>query len=87
MSASIRPALAPGVRLRREKNRTVLLVPEGVVMLNATAAATLELVDGTHTVDDIVEGLSARFEAPREELLRGVEALLRRLSERRMVRL
>ena len=40
----------------------VLLIPEGVVRLNPTAAEVLELCDGERSLDDIVGALSARYE-------------------------
>jgi pyrroloquinoline quinone biosynthesis protein D len=39
----------------------LLLVPEGAVRLNPTAAAVLELCDGERSLDDIVGVLSSRY--------------------------
>ena len=39
----------------------VLLYPEGVVKLNETAAAILELCDGHRTVESIVSDLNDRY--------------------------
>jgi coenzyme PQQ biosynthesis protein PqqD len=39
----------------------MLLVPEGAVRLNPTAAEVLELCDGGHSLDEIVGALSARY--------------------------
>jgi pyrroloquinoline quinone biosynthesis protein D len=57
------PRLATGVRLQYDDVREehLLLVPEGAVRLNATAAAVLELCDGQRSLDDIVDGLAARY--------------------------
>jgi pyrroloquinoline quinone biosynthesis protein D len=59
-----RPRLATGARLRYDEVREehLLLVPEGAVRLNPTAAAVLELCDGERSVDDIVEVLRARYD-------------------------
>jgi pyrroloquinoline quinone biosynthesis protein D len=59
-----RPRLATGARLRYDEVREehVLLVPEGAVRLNRTAAEVLELCDGERSLDDIVGALSARYE-------------------------
>ncbi len=38
-----------------------MLVPEGVVKLNPTAAEVLELCDGERSLDEIVGALSARY--------------------------
>ena len=40
----------------------MLLVPEGVVRLNPTAAEVLELCDGERSLDDIVGALAARYD-------------------------
>ena len=59
-----RPRLVTGARLRYDDVREehLLLVPEGAVRLNPTAAEVLELCDGQRTVDDIVGVLSGRYD-------------------------
>ena len=59
-----RPALAPGVRLHLDKatGELVLLYPEGVLELNGTAHAILNLCNGAMTVDGIVAALGAEYE-------------------------
>jgi pyrroloquinoline quinone biosynthesis protein D len=59
-----RPRLVTGARLRYDDVREehVLLVPEGAVRLNATAAEVLELCDGERSLDEIVGALSERYE-------------------------
>jgi len=75
--------MSRGVRLRTEADgSTLLLVPEGILRLNDAAAAILALVDGTRTVDEIVDALCERFEAPREDLKHDVAELVDRLSRR-----
>jgi pyrroloquinoline quinone biosynthesis protein D len=58
-----RPRLVTGARLRYDEVREehLLLIPEGVVRLNPTAAAVLELCDGERSLDDIAGALSARY--------------------------
>ena len=58
-----RPRLVTGARLRYDDVREehLLLIPEGAVRLNASAAEVLELCDGERSVDDIVGALSARY--------------------------
>jgi len=58
-----RPRLVTGARLRYDEVREehLLLIPEGVVRLNPTAAEVLELCDGERSLDDIVGALSARY--------------------------
>jgi pyrroloquinoline quinone biosynthesis protein D len=59
-----RPRLATGARLHYDDVRSehVLLIPEGVVRLNPTAAEVLDLCDGERSLDDIVGTLSARYD-------------------------
>ena len=59
-----RPRLVTGARLQYDDVREehVLLIPEGVVRLNPTAAEVLDLCDGERSLDDIVGTLSARYE-------------------------
>ena len=58
-----RPRLATGARLQYDEVREehLLLIPEGVVRLNPTAAEVLELCDGERSLDDIVGALSERY--------------------------
>jgi pyrroloquinoline quinone biosynthesis protein D len=59
-----RPRLVTGARLRYDEVREEhqLLVPEGVVRLNPTAAEVLELCDGERSLDEIVATLSSRYD-------------------------
>ena len=58
-----RPRLADGARLQYDDVREehLLLVPEGAVRLNETAAHVLELCDGERSVDEIAGELSQRY--------------------------
>lgn len=57
------PSLSRGVRFRRlPDGEGVLLVPEGVVKLNASAAAVVELIDARRTMREIALELEARYE-------------------------
>jgi pyrroloquinoline quinone biosynthesis protein D len=59
-----RPRLVTGARLQYDDVREehVLLIPEGVVRLNPTAAEVLDHCDGERSLDDIVGTLSARYD-------------------------
>ena len=59
-----RPRLVTGARLRYDEVREehLLLIPEGAVRLNPTAAEVLELCDGERSIDDIAGTLSARYD-------------------------
>lgn len=77
------PQLARGVRLRRDLDgNPLLLVPEGILRLNDSAAATLALVDGRRSFDEIVGALCARFGVGRDEAARDVDELFDRLARR-----
>jgi len=61
------PTLRRGFRLQFEpvQDAHVLLYPEGMIKLNASAAQILLLVDGACSTDAICHALKARFpEAP-----------------------
>ena len=86
MNPASRPKFGKGVKLRREPDGTaMLLVPEGALMLNGAAAATLELVDGQRTLDDIIAVIVERFEVERSQARADVCELIDRLSERRLI--
>jgi len=52
-----------GARLQYDdvRDEHLLLIPEGAVRLNATAAQVLELCDGERSDDDIAAALSERY--------------------------
>jgi pyrroloquinoline quinone biosynthesis protein D len=74
-----RPRLVTGARLRYDDVREehVLLIPEGVVRLNPSAAEVLELCDGERSLEDIVGALSARYEGAdlRDDVMDLVDAM------------
>jgi pyrroloquinoline quinone biosynthesis protein D len=80
-----RPRLMTGARLRYDDVREehVLLVPEGAVRLNPTAAEVLELCDGERSLDDIVGTLSARYEGA--DLGADVRELVDAMAQRGLV--
>jgi pyrroloquinoline quinone biosynthesis protein D len=77
-----RPRLVTGARLRYDEVREehVLLIPEGAVRLNPTAAEVLELCDGERSLDDIVGALSARYDSAdvRDDVVELVDAMAER---------
>jgi pyrroloquinoline quinone biosynthesis protein D len=76
------PRLVTGARLRYDEVRQehLLLIPEGAVRLNPSAAEVLELCDGERSLDDIVGALSARYEGAdvRDDVLELVDAMAQR---------
>jgi pyrroloquinoline quinone biosynthesis protein D len=80
-----RPRLVTGARLRYDDVREehLLLIPEGVVKLNATAAEVLELCDGERSVDDIVAVLATRYEGA--DLRDDVQELIDAMAQKGLV--
>jgi pyrroloquinoline quinone biosynthesis protein D len=74
--------LVTGARLRYDEVREehLLLIPEGAVRLNPTAADVLELCDGRRTLDDIAAALSARYAGAdvRDDVRELVDAMAQR---------
>lgn len=80
-----RPRLVTGARLRYDDVREehVLLVPEGAVRLNPTAAEVLELCDGERSLDEIVVVLADRYDGA--DLCDDVRGLVDGMAERGLV--
>ena len=80
-----RPKVSRKARLRYEEVRQIdlLLLPERVVKLNATAAAILRLCDGNRTVREIAEELEARFD--QSGLTGDILEFLQNASEQRWI--
>jgi pyrroloquinoline quinone biosynthesis protein D len=84
------PRLAQKARLRfdRHSQRHLLVYPDRGMLLNATAAAILELCTGEHSVDQIVEQLHARAAgATRSSVEHDVHTFLESMLERRLIHL
>ncbi len=74
---SARYRLARGIRLRREADaEPLLLVPEGIITLNDSAASVLEVLGEGKTADEVVAELTARFEDPGATLAEDVREML-----------
>lgn len=81
-------SLAPRVRVRWDDARAawLALVPEGVVVLNDSAAEVIRACDGARTVGAVIDLLSAEHpEAPREALCDDVRGVLERMLSRRLI--
>jgi len=80
VSAASRPVVDRGFRLQWEtaQNAYVLLYPEGMVKLNASAGEILKRCDGENTIADITADLERAFEttALREDVVRFVAMAL-----------
>ncbi len=79
-----RPRLATQARLQWDpmREKQVLLAPEGVLVLNATAAAILTLCDGQRSVSAITTELGTRYNhVVDQEIL----TFLNRLRDKRLM--
>lgn len=82
------PRLARGARVRIDPRdgTPILLSPERGLRLSATAAAVVDLCDGTRTLDAMVESLAARYpDTDRDRLAQDVRALLDDLHKRGLI--
>jgi pyrroloquinoline quinone biosynthesis protein D len=85
LAAGVVPRVAPKARLHWDevRERHVLLYPEGLVTLNETAAAILQLCDGERPVAQIIATLERRYRA--EGIERDVALLLQGLAAKGLV--
>lgn len=79
LGAETRPALASKARIQLDvvTQKPVLLYPEGVVVLNETGAAILQLCDGRRTIAEIASELARTYGTETTALQDDIEAYLR----------
>jgi pyrroloquinoline quinone biosynthesis protein D len=84
LTPAARPRISTRARLQYDavRKKEVLLFPEGLLVLNETAAAVLALCDGQRSIADIAAELGARYARPVDQ---DVLTLLNRLAGRRLV--
>jgi pyrroloquinoline quinone biosynthesis protein D len=84
---TVRPRLAGKARLKWDavRQKHLLLFPEGVLVLNQTAHAVLELCDGARTVGDIVAVLAERYRSDAIDV--DVKEILQKLAGKGFVHL
>jgi pyrroloquinoline quinone biosynthesis protein D len=87
--ADSRPRLPRGVRLvhNEAQGGWVLLAPERVFKADAIAAEIVKRCTGEATLEAIVDDLAKSFNAPRERILTDVTAMLRGLSDKKLLEL
>jgi pyrroloquinoline quinone biosynthesis protein D len=80
------PRFGKGVKLRHDGNGSImLLIPEGALVLNASAAAALELVDGTRPLAEIIAAVAAQFDVTAERAGEDLFELFERLAQRGLI--
>jgi pyrroloquinoline quinone biosynthesis protein D len=79
---------APHVRFRFDEVRQawVVLAPERLLLPDEQAVEILQLIDGKRDVDNVVEELAGRYDAPREVIAGDVVAMLKDLVDKRVLR-
>jgi pyrroloquinoline quinone biosynthesis protein D len=77
-TAQYRPLLNPRFMFRWEPSQDayILLYPEGLIKLNASAGEILKRCDGERSVDDIAADLTATFAGDADEVARGTVSFL-----------
>lgn len=82
------PALPRHVRLRHDaaRDQWTVLAPERLFKPDAIAIAVLQLCDGKRTVEDIAGELARTYDAPKEQILTDVIAMLQELADKGVVR-
>jgi len=91
MAANLQP-IDPAARLRlnskarlqtdKVTGKLALLYPEGLLLLNSTGAAIVELCNGQHTFEELVAKLAVRYDSRSDQLSGDVAEYLGRLRER-----
>jgi pyrroloquinoline quinone biosynthesis protein D len=74
----------PHVKFRfdQTRDRWVILAPERLLLPDDLSVEILQQIDGTRSVDDIVDALMVKFSAQREEISVDVTALLQDLADK-----
>jgi len=79
--------LAPGVRCQTDRatGETVLLYPEGILILNETAREVVARCDGKATLAEIVAALAAEYESSVAELENDIAECLDDLHRKKLI--
>ena len=87
IEAGSRPVLAGRVRLQMDPvdGEAVLLYPEGLLRLNATAQAVVACCDGQATVAEIVAALGEEYEVDAATLRADVLECLGQLADKQLI--
>lgn len=83
------PCLASKARVQPDRitGQPVLLYPEGVLMLNPTGAAIVELCDGKHSTTTLITLLAERYGTPPDQITPDVMEYLERLRTKCLIEL
>jgi len=78
------PRLARGARLQfdQHRDRWIVQAPERLFVLDPIALEIVQRCDGAASVSAIVNELSGKYNAPRDVILRDVNALLQDFADK-----
>lgn len=84
VSEGSRVVLPRHTKLKFDETRQVwvILAPERVLAPDEIAVEVLKLCDGVRSVADMVDGLAAKYAAPREAIATDVIAMLQDLADK-----
>ena len=87
VTGSSRPALPPHIKLRHDAGRGkwLVLAPERIFEPDDIAVAVLKLCDGARSVDDIAGELAKEYNAPKQEIIADIVAMLQDLADKGVV--
>src|SRR6516165_5055823 len=79
---------APHARFRFDEVRQawIVLAPERLLLPDEQAVEILQMVDGERTVDNIIDDLARRYEAPRDVIAGDVVKMLQDLIDKKVLR-
>jgi pyrroloquinoline quinone biosynthesis protein D len=87
VSAASKPRLPRYIKLRHDaaRGRWIIQAPERVFNPDPIAVEVLKLCDGGRTLVEIADSLARRYNAPREEILADIAAMLQDLADKGVV--
>jgi pyrroloquinoline quinone biosynthesis protein D len=80
---------APHAKFRFDEVRQawIVLAPERLMLPDEQAVEILQLIDGKRAVDDVIDELAGRYDAPRDIIAGDVIKMLQDLVDKKVLRL
>lgn len=87
MEWEARPRRNPEAAFREYEGEAVVVLPSGaeINVLNPVGGLVFRLLDGRHTMREIVDAVCGEFEVPAEEAVQDVQAFLDELRGHRLL--
>ena len=87
LSDDTRPELITKAHMHTSKlsGIPILFYPQGLLLLNTTGAAIIQLCDGQHTFFEIITELAARYHVALETVYDDINAYIMRLHQMTLV--